>query len=129
MEDLLCARTWYGDSSRSAEAMKLLSRSDELLLLACWRLQPTAYAVTIREHLKEVTGKTWAFGAIFVSLDRLVKRGFIVSRLSDPTPERGGKSKRLYRLTSKGAEALIEIKRLEEVMWADISELSLSAAQ
>ena len=106
--------------------MKLLSRSQELLLLVVWRLQQDgAYAVTIREKLHEVTGKTWAFGALFVSLERLVEKGFLASHLADPTPERGGRSKRMYRLTPAGVQALLDIRQIEQTMWAGITELAL----
>ncbi len=104
--------------------MKLLTRSEEFLLLAIWRLQNNAYGVTIREQLKESTGKSWAFGALFVSLDRLVKKGFLQSHLSDPTPERGGRSKRMYRLTDEGMKALLEVKQVEKKMWADLPNLA-----
>ena len=105
--------------------MKLLSRSEELLLLAIWRLQDNAYGVTIRQQIKEVTNKTWAFGALFVTLDRLVNKGLLESYLSEPTKERGGRSKRIYKLTPEGIKALTEIKKIEEAMWKDISSLSL----
>ena len=49
--------------------MKFLSRSEELFLLAIWKLKENAYAVTIREQLKEISGKTWAFGAVFMATD------------------------------------------------------------
>ena len=105
--------------------MKLLSRPEELLLLAIWRLQDSAYGVTIRNQIKEVTGKTWSFGALFITLERLVKKGFLTSYLTDPTPERGGRSKRIYKLTPVGLKALIEIKKVEKAMWEGISELSV----
>ncbi len=104
--------------------MSLITRSEEFLLLAVWRLQKNAYAVTVREQLSETTGKTWAFGALFVSLDRLVKKELLKSHLSDPTPERGGRSKRMYQLTEEGMQALIKIKQVEKVIWAGIPKLS-----
>ena len=103
--------------------MKLLSRPEELMMLAVWRLQDNAYAVTIREQLKDVTGETWAFGAIFVTLDRLVKKGYLKSFLSDPTPERGGRSKRIYEFTNEGIDAMKEIRELEKSMWDGIKGL------
>ena len=105
--------------------MKLLSRSEEMLLLAVWRLQDNAYAVTIRENLQALTGKTWAFGALFVSLDRLVKKGYLLSHLAEPTRQRGGRSKRMYRLSPDGVQALIDIRRVEQTMWAGITEMKL----
>ncbi|MFC1726388.1 PadR family transcriptional regulator [candidate division KSB1 bacterium] len=103
--------------------MKFISRSEEMFLLSIWKLKDNAYGVTIRETLKELTGETWAFGAIFITLDRLVKKGMLDSYLSDPTPERGGRSKRIYNLTDHGLEALEEIRKLQDNMWEGISEL------
>jgi len=109
--------------------MKLLSRPEELFLLAIWRLQDNAYAVTIREQVNSITGKTWSFGATFVTLDRLVKKRYLSSHLSEPTQKRGGRSKRMYKLTREGIKALLDIKRLQETMWDDIPRLSLSAVK
>ena len=109
--------------------MKLLSRPEELFLLAIWKLQDNAYAVTIRDQVKKITGKTWSFGATFVTLDRLVQKRYLTSFLSEPTQKRGGRSKRMYKLTREGIKALIDIKKLQESMWDDIPRLSLSAAK
>ncbi len=93
-----------------AASMKLLTRSEEMLLLAIWRLQEGAYGVTIRDQLKVVSGKTWVFGALFVSLDRLTKKGCVVSYFSDPLPQRGGRRRRRKRLTKTGRQALLDIR-------------------
>lgn len=105
--------------------MKLLSRQEEMLLLAVWRLQHNAYGVKIRELLKELTGKEWAFGAIFTMLDRLVQKEMLSSYLTDPTPERGGRSKRIYQLRKDGKQALIEIQQIQKTLWDGIEGLSL----
>ena len=109
--------------------MKLLSRPEELFMLAIWRLQGNAYAVTIRETVNTLTGKSWSFGATFVTLDRLVKKRYLTSFLSEPTQKRGGRAKRMYQLTREGIKALLDIKKLEEKIWDDIPELSLSAVR
>jgi PadR family transcriptional regulator PadR len=109
--------------------MKLLSRPEELFLLAIWKLQENAYAVTIRDQVNEITGKTWSFGATFVTLDRLVQKRYLTSYLSEPTQKRGGRSKRMYQLTREGIRALLDIKKLQESMWDDIPRLSLSAVK
>ena len=107
--------------------LKLLSRQEEMLLLAVWRLQHDAYGVKIRELLKVLTGKEWAFGAIFTMLDRLVQKELLRSYLTDPTPERGGRSKRIYQLTKDGKIALFEIKKIERAMWEGIDELGFES--
>lgn len=100
--------------------MKYLTRSDEMLLLAIWRLRDNAYGVTIINEIGGRTGKKLSFGALWVSLDVLAKKGLLSKMLSDPSPERGGKSKIYYRLTPKGVVALQETRELENRLWKGI---------
>lgn len=97
--------------------MKLLSRTEEFILLAALALKDEAYSVQIRKRLKYVTGKTWSYGALFISLEQLVNKGYLTSFLSAPLPERGGRSKRIYTLTPSGHQALDAIKQMERKMW------------
>ncbi len=102
--------------------MKLLSRTEEFILLAVLFLRGQAYSVPIRKRLNEVTGKTWSYGALFISLEQLVKKSFLNSSLTDPLPERGGRSKRIYAVTPMGHKALKEIKKMERKMWEAVPE-------
>jgi PadR family transcriptional regulator PadR len=102
---------------------KFISRSEEFLLLAVWRLKENAYGVTIRDQLKEATGKTWAYGALFVMLCRLEKKGYLTSNFTDPSSQRGGKSKRIFQLSPQGVEALKEVRKVQESVWSGIEEL------
>ncbi|MGB2906400.1 MAG: helix-turn-helix transcriptional regulator [Candidatus Aminicenantaceae bacterium] len=95
----------------------MLTRAEELILLAVWRLKERAYSVEIRADLKAVTGRPWSFGAVYMPLDRLAKRGLLESYLADPTSERGGRSKRIYSLTAIGLAALREIRRIQDTAW------------
>jgi DNA-binding PadR family transcriptional regulator len=105
--------------------MKLLSRKEEMLLLAVWSLQDKegAYGVTIRKHIEGKTGIRWLFGAIYGPLGRLVDMGFVETYASDPLPERGGRRKILYRLTPKGKDALLKVKEIHSSLWLDIPRL------
>jgi DNA-binding PadR family transcriptional regulator len=87
-----------------------LGEFEQLLLLA---LMPgdEAYGVEIRRAIEERTGRTVSPGAVYTALDRLERRGLVVSRLADPTPERGGKRKRYYRLEAAGERLLRESQR------------------
>lgn len=105
-------------------ATKFISRSEEFLLLAVWRLKENAYGVTIRDQIKEATGKTWAYGALFVMLSRLEKKGYLTSYFADPSSQRGGKSKRIFRLTPHGVKALKEVRKAQESVWSGIEEFS-----
>ena len=102
---------------------KFISRSEEYIMLAVMQLQDEAYGVAIRHHLKEITDKTWAFGAIHVMLTRLEKKKLLHSHLADPTPQRGGRSKRIYKITPAGMETLEQIKKIQDRVWAGISEI------
>jgi PadR family transcriptional regulator, regulatory protein PadR len=85
-----------------------LGSFEQLLLLALTRLGSDTYGVPIRDEIESRTGRVVSPGAIYTALDRLETRGLVRSRLGEPTPERGGKRKRHYRLTAKGADALAD---------------------
>jgi len=104
--------------------MKLLSRNEEIILLAVWRLEGNAYGVTIREQASQVTGKKWTFGAIYVPLDKLTQKEFIRKYYSEPTTNRGGRSKCLYKLTPEGKEALRAIKEVNDALWDGIPDVA-----
>ena len=105
--------------------MKLLSRSEEFVLLAIWKLQEDAYTLPIRKKLSEITGYNWSLSSVFTPIERLVKRGLLSSYLTEPTAERGGRHKRIYQLTPEGRQALIRIRDVEEAMWAGVTRLAL----
>jgi PadR family transcriptional regulator, regulatory protein PadR len=86
--------------------MTRLGAFEHLLLLALTRLGDGTYGVPIRDDIEARTGRAVSPGAIYTALDRLERRGLVRSHLGDPTPERGGKRKRCYRLTTNGAAAL-----------------------
>ena len=102
--------------------MKLLTRAEELILLAAWRLGENAYCVPIRAQISEITGESWSLGSIYMPLDRLVKKGYLKSYLSESTPERGGRHKRIYKLTQEGLRALEKARSLEVRMWKGIPD-------
>ncbi len=97
--------------------MRLLSRSEELVLLAVWNLQDEASCLPIQQKLGEVTGKSWSLGSIFDPLERLERKRLLESRLTEPTKERGGRSKRVYRLTPLGRRALSDLREIQEALW------------
>ncbi len=105
--------------------MKLLSRKEELILLAIWKLQDGegAYGVTIREYIERMTGIAWLFGAVYSPLARLVENGLVDSCESEPLQERGGRRKILYRLTEDGRTALRTMKEMNAALWDDVPSL------
>lgn len=101
--------------------MKLLSRIEEIILLAIWRLCDEAYGMAIREEVIKATGKKWLLGAIYGPLGRLQKNGYVTTIKGEPTPERGGRAKVYYRVTKKGKDALLELYRVQKTIWEGIT--------
>lgn len=84
-----------------------LGEFEQLLLFALVRLpDEQCYGVPIRDEIERRTGRSVSAGAVYTALDRLSERGFVSSRLGAPTPERGGRRKRFYRIERPGLEAL-----------------------
>lgn len=94
-----------------------LGEVEHLLLLAVVRLAGHAYGVTIRREIETQTGRELAVGALYLALDRLERKGFVRSTFSAPTAERGGRSRRQYRLTPLGATALKRSRQRLLRMW------------
>jgi len=88
-----------------------LGEFEQIVLLAILRLGDEAYGVTIRDEIRQRTGRSTTPGALYTTLDRLEQKGFVSSRLGDPTPERGGRAKRYYSVSAAGAEAVERAQR------------------
>ncbi len=109
--------------------MESLSRTEEHILLAVHELGNDAYGITIREHLQEHLGKRFSVGAVYVPLDRLTSRGLLKATETEPRAERGGRRKRVYRMTAKGVAALKDTKTLQDKMWKKIPDLAALKAK
>jgi PadR family transcriptional regulator PadR len=93
-------------SKSSGPASLYLGEFELLVLLAVLRLEDEAYGVTIRDALEAETSREVALGAIYKTLGRLEDKGYLASRLGEPTAQRGGRRKKLYRLEPAGSRAL-----------------------
>jgi PadR family transcriptional regulator PadR len=97
---------------------------EQIVLTAILSLRDEAYGVTIHEKAAKLAApKNVSLGAVYVTLDRLEDKGLISSRLSDPTPERGGRSKRFYRLEALGERALQESTATSKRVWEAVAEI------
>ena len=99
---------------------RILTRSEEFLLLAVMRLVDNAYPVSIYDEIVRATGSSWTLGAIYFPLQRLEEKGLLTSLMGDPSTERGGKSRRYYRITKQGREALAVSREAQDKMWEGI---------
>ena len=84
----------------------LLGSLEHIVLLALVRLEANAYGMTIRREIEERTGRNLSIGAVYATLDRLESKGYVRSFLGEPTAERGGRAKRLFRIEAEGNQAL-----------------------
>lgn len=100
--------------------MTTLTRKEEQILLVIIHLQNQAYLVNIREKLKELTGKYLDVGTINKPLKKLEREGYLKSELGDPTPVRGGRAIKYYRLTSTGYNILAETQAVHTKFWDNI---------
>jgi PadR family transcriptional regulator len=87
-------------------ARDYLGEFEHIVLLAVLRLDDQAYGVTVRREIEARTKREVSIGAIYATLDRLESKGYVQSRAGDPTPERGGRSKRFFRVTAQGVSAV-----------------------
>lgn len=83
-----------------------LGEFEHIVLLAVLRLDDEAYGVTVRREIEGRTKREVSIGAIYATLDRLEAKGYVRSRVGEPTPERGGRSKRFFRITAQGVSAV-----------------------
>ena len=86
--------------------MTHLGEFELLVLLAVLRLKGDAYAVPVREEIEARTGRSVARGAVYMTLDRLVRKGYLLDRAVPGGPDRAGRQKRVFRLTAEGTAAL-----------------------
>jgi PadR family transcriptional regulator PadR len=88
-----------------------LGEFEHIIVLAILRLEDRAYGVTVRQEIEFRTKREVSIGAVYATLDRLERKGYVKSHRGDPTPERGGRSKRFFRVTAKGAAAMNRTQR------------------
>lgn len=103
---------------------RLLGEMELMVLLVLLRLGDDAYGVPISKELLNVAGREVALGSIYAALDRLEQKEFVSSRLGDPTPERGGRAKRYFRVTARGVRALKNTQTALITLWTGLPRLA-----
>jgi PadR family transcriptional regulator PadR len=106
--------------------MGILTLNEETILIALHRLGGEGHGPSLREQLIALTGRSIVYGTLYNSLEYLIRKGYIRSQRGEPTPERGGKAKSVYRITQEGRQALLDTKRLREQMWKGLDEADIS---
>ncbi len=102
--------------------MHNLTRTEEDILLTIWDLKENAYLVAIRLRLNKIRERELTIGAIHIPLSKLEKDGIVDSSFGESTPKRGGRRKRIYKLTKLGIEVLKKQKKTRDRIWAGFSQ-------
>jgi PadR family transcriptional regulator, regulatory protein PadR len=104
-----------------------LGEFELMILLAVINLGDVAYGVPISHELETQRGRDVAVGSVYAALDRLENKGLVASSLGDPTPERGGKAKRYFRVTKEGLRQVHETRRVLSQLWQALPEMKLES--
>ena len=100
-----------------------LGTNDLMILLALMRLGDDAYGVPIGREVEEAVGRPVALASVYATLDRLVERGLVETEIGDPTPERGGRAKKYFRITGKGVREVRAAKQSLLKLWKGLPQL------
>jgi DNA-binding PadR family transcriptional regulator len=96
------------------------SHFELLVLTAVVRLGDRAYGVNIADEIEAHSGRDVIVGSVYAALDRLEDKGFVTSKLADPTPERGGRAKKYFRVTGAGLRHVREAQRVLTALWRGV---------
>ena len=97
-----------------------LGEFEVIVLLAVIRLGEDSYGVPVRREIETRTGRALTVGALYRTLDRLEEKGYVESWFSEPVAERGGRSKRYFRVLAGGIRALEQSQRELSAMWEGV---------
>ncbi len=101
-----------------------LGELEEIVLLVVANLFDNAYGILIKQEIEEKCNRTITISTVHNVLQRLHEKDYLESRYSDPTPERGGKRKLLFRVTKSGQEALKTSRTMRENLWSGIPKVA-----
>jgi DNA-binding PadR family transcriptional regulator len=100
-----------------------LGEFELMILLAVIHLGEEAYGVPISRELELQRGRDVSVGSVYAALERMEGKGLVSSSLGDPTPERGGKAKRFFRVTKEGLRQVHETRRVLTRLWRSLPEM------
>jgi DNA-binding PadR family transcriptional regulator len=105
---------------------ELLTDFELMILLAILRIGDDAYGVPIASEIERTGGRRVVLAAVYTALDRLERNGLIASEIGEPTPERGGRAKRFFRVTQNGVRAVKDTQRALVALWTGVAQLSVN---
>lgn len=101
----------------------MLGEFEYLLISSAMRLGDEAYGASVRAQTEIATGRKCSIGALYTTLDRLESKGLVETWMGDPSPQRGGRAKRMIRVTPKGIRAAADfydaiVRASRGLVWA-----------
>jgi DNA-binding PadR family transcriptional regulator len=102
-----------------------LSRREEQVLLSIWTLKENAYLISIKRHLTDLTQSAWALSAVQKPLLQLERKGYIVTYMGKASNIRGGRRKKMCKITKQGIEALKSLKKEQDILWKEFLDIEL----
>lgn len=94
---------------------------EQLVLLAILRRDNDAYGMEVREEIERAVGRDVSYGAVYTTLDRLEKKGYVRHRMGESTPERGGRARKYFRVEPAGRAAVRATREALDIMWEGLS--------
>jgi PadR family transcriptional regulator, regulatory protein PadR len=102
-----------------------LGELEELILLTVGILYPEAYAVSVMDEIEKQAGRSLNISAVHAVLTRLEEKGYVTSKMGDPSHERGGRRKRIFLLTAAGKRVLEEANEMRTQLFNQIPKIAL----
>lgn len=84
----------------------MLGNFEFSVLTAVYNIEGDAYGVSLKDYIDRQFSKSTSFGALYTTLSRLKKKGYVDSWVGEATAVRGGRAKKLYKITPSGLRAL-----------------------
>lgn len=102
-----------------------LGELEELVLLTVGILHPEAYGVAVMDEIEKQAGRSLNISAVHAVMTRLEEKGYLKSKMGDPTEERGGRRKRYFTITAAGKRALQEVREMRNQLYDQIPKVAL----
>ena len=102
--------------------MKELTKLEELVMIAIWRLKDESYGVKIKNKVKEIGSREYFYNTLYTTFDQLTRKGYLSKHFGEPSAVRGGKRKVYFQITKEGRSALEMAFKRHNRIWAGINE-------
>jgi DNA-binding PadR family transcriptional regulator len=101
----------------------VITRLEEAILIAIWRLKDNAYGVSINREVSRSLKKKYSLGALYFSLDQLLRKDYVGRTIIPTHNKKGGRSRTYYQITASGKNALTAVRSYQKSLWEGIPEI------